>query len=145
MLTKARELAPSIVRTVTPYVVGILVTLLGKAGFDWEPSAEALVLVTAGVSAVYYAIVRVLETRGVQAWGWLLGLPKAPTYDATVKADPNSPTDESAAVASDLPEDTPTVTHAADPLDQPSQDYPDTYGSKVQATRYDPKHDRPRS
>ncbi len=109
MLTKLRELGPSIVRTVTPYVVGALVTLAGKAGFDWTPSPEEQVLVTGAVGAVFYAIVRILETRGSQAWGWALGLPKAPTYDATDKVDPGSPTGQSAAVASDLPEDTPTI------------------------------------
>lgn len=30
-----------------------------------------------------------------------------------------------------------------DPLAQPSQDYPQTYGSKSEAASYDPKHDRP--
>ena len=110
MLEKLRDLAPSVVRTVTPYVVGVIVTLLGKAGFDWQPSPEGLVVVTAVVSAVYYAIIRILETRGRQAWGWLLGLPKAPAYDATVKADPESPTGEVAAEASDIPTGTPVQT-----------------------------------
>lgn len=120
MLTKARELAPSVVRTVTPYVVGALVTLLGRFGLDWTPGAEELLLVAGAVSALYYGIVRILETRGAQAWGWLLGLPKAPTYEATVKVDENSPTKESAAVASDLPEDTPVETT---PLDDPSKPF----------------------
>ncbi len=110
MLTKLRELGPSIVRTVTPYVVGALVTLAGKAGFDWQPSAEEQVLVTGAVGAVFYAIVRILETRGSQAWGWALGLPKAPTYDATVKADPDSPTGEVATEASDIPTGAPVET-----------------------------------
>ena len=107
MLTKARELAPSIVRTITPYVVGILVTFLGKAGFQWEPSPEALVIVTAAVSALYYALVRILETRGRQAWGWLLGLPKAPEYDATVV---QTPAGEVATRNSDIPTGAPVET-----------------------------------
>ncbi len=110
MLTKLRDLGPSIVRTVTPYVVGALVTLLGKAGFDWTPSPEEQVLVTGAVGAVFYAIVRILETRGSQAWGWALGLPKAPTYDATVKKDPESPSGEVATRNSDLPTDAPVET-----------------------------------
>lgn len=97
MFTKARELAPSVVRTVTPYVVGAIVTLLGKLGFDWSPTPEELVLVTGVVSALYYGLVRILETRGSQAWGWLLGVPKPPIYiargygDGIRTSDPTKP------------------------------------------------------
>jgi hypothetical protein len=107
MLSKLRDLGPSIVRTVTPYVVGVVVTLLARWGIDWTPSPEALVIVAGLVSAAYYALVRILETRGRQAWGWLLGTPKAPTYDATAKVDPSSPSGESAGPASPLPDGTP--------------------------------------
>lgn len=116
MLNKLRDLAPSVVRTVTPYLVGALVTLLARWGVDWHPSAEVTSLVAVGVSAVYYALVRILETRGRQAWGWLLGLPKAPTYAATARKEPLSPTGEVAAPESLLPEGTPVETV---PLDTP--------------------------
>lgn len=116
MLTKLRDLAPSVVRTVTPYVVGVLVTLLARWGIDWKPSPEVTTLVAAGVSALYYALVRILETRGRQAWGWLLGLPKPPTYAATARKEPLSPTGEVAAPESLLPEGTPVETV---PLDDP--------------------------
>ena len=80
MLSQLRNLGPSIIRTVTPWVVGVVVTLLARWGIDWTPSPEALVIVTGLVGAAYYALVRILETRGRQAWGWLLGLPKQPVY-----------------------------------------------------------------
>jgi hypothetical protein len=107
MLDKLRDLAPSVVRTVTPWVVGVIVTLLARWGIHWTPSPEALTIVTGLVAAAYYALVRILETRGRQAWGWLLGVPKAPTYDATAKKDDSSPTGQSAGPASPLPDGTP--------------------------------------
>lgn len=114
MLTKLRDLAPSVVRTVTPYVVGALVTLLARWGIDWTPTPEVLVIVSGLVAAAYYALVRILETRGRQAWGWLLGLPKAPIYDATAQRDADSPTGEVAAPESLLPTGTPVETVPAD-------------------------------
>lgn len=80
MLNTIKALGPSIVRTVTPIVVGVLVTLLARVGFEWTPSPEAIIIVSAGVSSVWYVIVRLLETRGRDAWGWLLGLPSQPQY-----------------------------------------------------------------
>lgn len=87
MLAKLHDLGPSIIRTVTPWVVGAVVTLLARWGVDWTPTPEALVVATGLVSAAYYALVRILETRGRQAWGWLLGVPKAPVYPQTPKGE----------------------------------------------------------
>lgn len=100
------QLATSLIRTLVPWVVGYLLTLAAKAGLDL-PEGLATELVTVGLGALYYLVVRILETRGKAVFGWLLGAPKAPTYDATAKKDPSSPTGESAAVASPLPDDTP--------------------------------------
>ena len=35
---------------------------------------------TVVVSGVYYGLVRLAEVRLSPLWGWLLGLPTAPTY-----------------------------------------------------------------
>lgn len=100
------QLVTSLIRTLVPWVVGYLLALAAKAGLDL-PEGLATELVTVALGGVYYLVVRILETRGKAAFGWLLGAPKAPTYDATAKVDDSSPTGESAATASPLPDGTP--------------------------------------
>lgn len=100
------QLVTSLIRTLTPWIVGYLLAGAAKTGLDL-PEWLATDVVTFVLGGVYYVAARLLETRGKAAWGWLLGAPKPPTYDATAKKDPNSPTGESAAVASPLPDDTP--------------------------------------
>lgn len=73
------EIGPSVIRTVVPWIVGILLTLAAQRGLDL-PESVATEVVTAVVSAVYYALVRLAEVRLSPLWGWLLGLPKAPLY-----------------------------------------------------------------
>ena len=100
------QLVTSLIRTLTPWIVGFLLAAAAKAGLDL-PEWLATDVVTVVLGGVYYVVARILETRGKAAWGWLLGAPKPPTYDATAKKDASSPTGESAAPASPLPDGTP--------------------------------------
>jgi uncharacterized membrane protein (DUF441 family) len=70
----------SVVRTLVPVVVGVLVTWLASKGLDVD-RGQVTVLVEAVVSVAYYALVRLAEQR-VPQLGWLLGVPGAPTYGA---------------------------------------------------------------
>lgn len=108
-LEMVKALGPSIVRTVTTWLVGVLVTLLAKAGLDWSPSPEAMVLVTTLVGSAWYVIFRWLETKASSNWGWALGLPKAPTYDAPAQPSEDSPTGYEATETSPVPEGEPVA------------------------------------
>lgn len=66
----------SLVRTWVPIAIGYLVSL-GVLPDDL--SDEATAAATAAVIALYYALARLLERRWPAA-GWLLGVPKTPTY-----------------------------------------------------------------
>jgi len=73
----------SLIRTVVPVIVGQLITWLAAAGIidqTGQISAALLSLLTVILTAAYYAIVRVLEAKVSDKFGWLLGVPKAPTY-----------------------------------------------------------------
>lgn len=78
-----RDYLLSLVRTAVPAAVGgLLAWLASRWGvvLDEQSSAQAMALATAAAVAVYYAIVRALETR----WPWfgkLLGSAKQPAYD----------------------------------------------------------------
>lgn len=98
----------AVIRTVVPAAVGTLLAWLAVKGLDLGSLQEGLsTALVAACTALYYAGVALLERKVHPAFGWLLGVAKAPTYDATAKKDPSSPTGESAAVASPLPDDTP--------------------------------------
>lgn len=97
-------IAASLIRTMVPWLVGYVLAVAAKANLP-IPETVATEVVVFFVTAAYYALARVLETRGRAAWGWLLGLPKSPTYDATAKVDEGSPTGEVAAPASDVAEE----------------------------------------
>lgn len=81
------NLLPSITRTVVPVIVGWLIALALRAGFDFgDQSDELTSIFTVIVTGVYYTVVRLLETHGSAQFGWLLGLANPPAYSAT-KAD----------------------------------------------------------
>ena len=75
-------LGPSIVRTLTPLVVGLLVALAARwVGVPEEALTE---VVTVFVAGVYYAAVRVLEEHVSPLWGRVLlglGLGGQPRYE----------------------------------------------------------------
>lgn len=72
----------SIVRTVVPLAVGAIVSLFAAANMTLDEGTVNAVteLIGVGVATVYYAVVRQLETKVAPAWGWLLGVAKAPEY-----------------------------------------------------------------
>jgi hypothetical protein len=75
------NLMVSAIRTVVAALVGAGVTWLIRQGWVaddsvTQPLTEALVVICTGA---YYVIVRAVEQVYPQA-GWLLGVPKAPSY-----------------------------------------------------------------
>lgn len=74
------RLGASVVRTVTPLLVGFVVVLLAKIGFQWTPSAEALLVAAQIVTAAYYFLVRLFEEYVSPKFGVLLGKVGSPEY-----------------------------------------------------------------
>lgn len=74
-------MVPSLIRTYVPIAVGAVLAWLASRGVNVDDgAAQGLVaFLTALLSALYYAVARLLESRWPQA-GWLLGSPKQPTY-----------------------------------------------------------------
>jgi len=77
----ADKILASVIRTVVPVVVGVLVASAAKLGFHLTDDAFTGVITT-GVTAVYYAGARWLETHVSPKLGWLLGKSGAPKYVA---------------------------------------------------------------
>jgi len=71
----------SIIRTVVPYLVGWIVTLLATAGVDVsdELRNSLATLLAFLIGTVYYVVVRFLEKKWPKL-GFLLGVPTAPVY-----------------------------------------------------------------
>jgi hypothetical protein len=78
-LPDLRSFAPSLVRTVTPLIVGYFTAFpIAKAvGLDAEHVTAAVTVV---VTFLYYLLVRVLEQYVLPQAGWLLGYASAPVY-----------------------------------------------------------------
>jgi hypothetical protein len=73
----------SLLRTITPVIVGILLGWAAKVGFDL-PAGAVTEIVTVVLTATYYLLVRTLEQEWPIVGRWLLalGLPVGqPTYD----------------------------------------------------------------
>ena len=72
----------SLIRTWVPTAVGIAVAFLVAQGVDLDPSTELQLSggLVAVVTGVYYAVVRAAENKW-PAFGYLLGVAKAPTYN----------------------------------------------------------------
>lgn len=91
----------SIVRVLTGIAVGFILNLpVTPQVLDFLniSTDQAAAYVGAGVSAVlaglYYAIVRILEEKKSDAWGWLLGIANKPRYDVTPPPVPIAPRDD---------------------------------------------------
>lgn len=86
----------SVVRTVTPLVVGVVVTWVTGLGvtLDAEFGPLLTTVVAGAISGVYYLVVRLLETYAAPKLGWLLGLAKSPAVYTT-----ESPADGGATAA----------------------------------------------
>ncbi|GAA4911174.1 hypothetical protein [Streptomonospora salina] len=77
----------SIVRTVVPYVVGVVLVLAARVGIDLPPEALTEVttpVVAAAVAAVYYGAARAAEEYLPERWARLgkvmLASGRSPTY-----------------------------------------------------------------
>lgn len=77
-LKKISELVPSVVRTVTPYVVGALVTFGVKHGVNLDANQTLTLGVV--VSSVLYSVIRWAEINVSDRFGILLGFKKKPVY-----------------------------------------------------------------
>lgn len=75
------DLVTSIIRTVTPSIVGAILAALTSAGINLDAQAAANLtgFLTALFGGLYYVIVRLLEQRNAKA-GILLGKAKQPEY-----------------------------------------------------------------
>lgn len=73
----------SVIRTVVPTLVGAVVAFLAGRGINVQPSDVASMqgALTGLFTALYYALVRWLETKYGAKFGWLLGYAKSPTYE----------------------------------------------------------------
>lgn len=110
-----QQMLPSFVRTAVPLAVAQIVAYFASRGLDLGPYQTLLEQGLGWLAGLlYYMAVRVIEVKIKPKYGWLLGAPKAPTYDAVSKLDPASPTSESAGPAADAEDGTPTVTLTTD-------------------------------
>lgn len=77
-----KNLFDSLVRTLTPLIVGSVVGWFVTAGITLDPEFEgALTLVVSGLLAsLYYIGVRLLEQYVTPRFGWLLGVARQPVY-----------------------------------------------------------------
>lgn len=71
------DLAKSYVRTVVPVIVGLVISLSLRAGFDIHGYTPEI---TSGVTFIYYAAARALEHYAGPRFGWLLGWAGRPLY-----------------------------------------------------------------
>ena len=69
----------SLIRTVVPVIVGVLVAAFAKVGLQLTDDTFTGVITTA-VTALYYAGARWLEVKVAPWWGWLSGKAGAPQY-----------------------------------------------------------------
>lgn len=81
------DLVTSIIRTWTPILVGAVISWLTARGIHIDPTSAVGIVpfLTAFFSALYYFIVRLLESK-FPAFGWLLGQAKKVTYEGTPDA-----------------------------------------------------------
>lgn len=80
------DIGTSIVRTVVPIVAGAIITFFASKGINFDDSFKAnlLLLLQSLFTALYYIVVRAIETRYPKA-GWLLGSTKTPEYTDPAK------------------------------------------------------------
>lgn len=110
MDSQPSQIGTSVIRTVVPIVVAAIIGLLAKVGIDAGPWTDLIAqLIGAVAGAAYYAVARWLETHVKPKFGWLLGLPKAPTYESPAKPDEGSPSGYSATDTAPVAEDTPVT------------------------------------
>ena len=79
-----RSLFDSLVRTFVPIVVGAVISFFVARGITLDPEFElvATTALTAAFTGGYYLLARLLEVYVAPKFGWLIGLAKAPVYQA---------------------------------------------------------------
>jgi hypothetical protein len=77
-----REFFTSVVRTLVPAIVGIVMSFLATTSLPVDPQFEIHLAGVLAVlfNAVYYMTARFLETKYSDKFGWLLGLASSPAY-----------------------------------------------------------------
>lgn len=80
-LSPVKALLLSLVRTVVPVIVGLLIAGAAKIGVDVD-SDQLSALIDSVVVGAYYTLGRLLEQHVSPHFGWLLGAPKQPEYIA---------------------------------------------------------------
>lgn len=85
MVPDLRSFLPSVLRTVVPLLVGYFAAwpVAGLLGLQDDQITN---LVTLGVTVLYYAAVRALETYIGPRFGWLLGYAARPVYPSLADA-----------------------------------------------------------
>ena len=78
----ADSIGTSVIRTVVPLIVGAVGGVAVKVGLHTDDALVSEVATTV-VGGVYYAAVRLLESRVNGRFGWLLGHAGAPKYDVS--------------------------------------------------------------
>jgi hypothetical protein len=100
-----RDQLASLIRTWVPIGVGFLLALLARKldiVLDEGSSAALTSGIAALVSAVFYGVVRILESRWKPV-GWLLGLAVRPQYETkAVGSGPGSSTSQNGVQGRDL-------------------------------------------
>lgn len=76
----ASALTPSLVRTLVPFVAGLIGTwLVDRFALEVDTATIGGLLV-AGIGYIYYVVARFLEVYGSTKWGYILGFRKLPVY-----------------------------------------------------------------
>lgn len=116
--TTGQDLTASFKRTLTPLIVGYVVSIAARHGFHISDDQTASTI-TAGATMAYYVAVRYLETHSSSKFGWLLGAAKSPVY-----VDPPAVvTDDAGTHVVEAPEDASAVDEPVD-TDPPAVDVP---------------------
>lgn len=74
-----RDYLASLIRTVVPVWIGVLVTWLNETVGPIDVDGTLAIALAGAVASVYYAVVRKLEAKYPKL-GWLLGLKGQPAY-----------------------------------------------------------------
>lgn len=78
--TPPAALAPSLVRTLLPFLAGLIgAWLVDRFGLPIEGELAGG-LVTAAIGYLYYVVARFLEVFASEKWGYVLGFRKTPVY-----------------------------------------------------------------
>jgi len=85
MSTTAPSVTPSVVRTVVPYIVAGVLWAAAKIGLNLPYDGTTVALLPV-ITAAYFTAVRLLEVHVDPRFGWLLGKPGSPTYEAAKNA-----------------------------------------------------------